>query len=352
MFARSTPVSLVALLVLSSGCNLFDEQKWMQLADSSLQDSGVDAEAGVPFRVADRCDDSLPVLGVRSLRFVVDTTELADDFNQVAACTGFDERGNDGFFAVDMRAGERWHFHLKSMTASLNPAVYVLPSCDERACMPGAGLDECGAGRDEHMTFIAPATRRYIVAVDSRAPGGGLVEVTALHPVCGNGELEHSENCDDGNTDSGDGCDSMCRTEISPPIATEVEPNDDPISANVLTGTRSVEPMVVRGRLGGRCDYDTVAVPVHANGSIFFSLRDSSGMPCGAGVPEMEIVMLDTDGRTPLGRVTSPPALGCPSIGGETFANNLPGGTYFLRYSIISDDSVSFDYQFHVRTYP
>ena len=32
--------------------------------------------------------------------------------------------------------------------------------------------------------------------------------------VCGNGKLESPEECDDGNTTSGDGCDSGCKTEF------------------------------------------------------------------------------------------------------------------------------------------
>jgi len=33
-------------------------------------------------------------------------------------------------------------------------------------------------------------------------------------PVCGNGVLEGAEECDDGNTDPGDGCDGACASEV------------------------------------------------------------------------------------------------------------------------------------------
>jgi len=36
-------------------------------------------------------------------------------------------------------------------------------------------------------------------------------------PVCGNGTREALEQCDDGNTISGDGCSSACQVEGSPP---------------------------------------------------------------------------------------------------------------------------------------
>ncbi len=38
--------------------------------------------------------------------------------------------------------------------------------------------------------------------------------------ICGNGKLETGEECDDGNTTSGDGCSSQCKTELTPPMPT------------------------------------------------------------------------------------------------------------------------------------
>ena len=37
--------------------------------------------------------------------------------------------------------------------------------------------------------------------------------VCTLNPVCGNGVLQANEACDDGNGDSGDGCSSACTVE-------------------------------------------------------------------------------------------------------------------------------------------
>jgi cysteine-rich repeat protein len=43
-------------------------------------------------------------------------------------------------------------------------------------------------------------------------------------PVCGNGAVETGEQCDDGNTRSGDGCSASCRIEVRPPVQTNVLP--------------------------------------------------------------------------------------------------------------------------------
>jgi MYXO-CTERM domain-containing protein len=40
--------------------------------------------------------------------------------------------------------------------------------------------------------------------------------VTPVDPVCGNNLPEQGEQCDDGNTTSGDGCSAICQTELPP----------------------------------------------------------------------------------------------------------------------------------------
>lgn len=44
----------------------------------------------------------------------------------------------------------------------------------------------------------------------------GIPDVT-ITPVCGNGVIEGTEQCDDGNTVDGDGCSATCTTEVTPP---------------------------------------------------------------------------------------------------------------------------------------
>jgi TonB family protein len=50
-------------------------------------------------------------------------------------------------------------------------------------------------------------------------------------PVCGNGSVEAGEQCDDGNTASGDGCSATCGIEVRPPPTATVAPS-------VLAGLR------------------------------------------------------------------------------------------------------------------
>jgi large repetitive protein len=42
-------------------------------------------------------------------------------------------------------------------------------------------------------------------------------ECEADEPACGDGHVDAGEQCDDGNTTSGDGCSATCETEAPPP---------------------------------------------------------------------------------------------------------------------------------------
>src|SRR5690606_22328394 len=116
-------------------------------------------------------------------------------------CTGRVQNGPDLFMAIEAEVHEHWHFHVDVAPfpgrAAADPAIYVLRGCDERACSEGDGLDVCGAGSDEHFTFIPRATDRHVVVFDS--PGDGFQgRVSVFRTICGDGRKDHSENCDDG----------------------------------------------------------------------------------------------------------------------------------------------------------
>jgi cysteine-rich repeat protein len=54
-----------------------------------------------------------------------------------------------------------------------------------------------------------------LLAALSRAAGADDVadDDTESEPVCGNGQIEGTEECDDGNSREHDGCDAACQTE-------------------------------------------------------------------------------------------------------------------------------------------
>jgi cysteine-rich repeat protein len=329
MNQRSAHLLLIATL---GGCDVFDPALY--------HISGLGAH----------CEDVVPAVRSSEQTFPVDTTDLTDSMHDLQSCTGYAEPGNDGFFTVDMLAGQKWHFHVHPLTPKLDVALYVLPACDERTCSLGNGEDECGPDRDEHMSFVAGKGGKFIVGIDSRAPGGGRSNVLAIHPICGDGILDHSESCDDGNLISGDGCDSHCRAELTAtaeiPEPNEVEPNDDWTGANVLLMPADHPTMTVHGRLGGHCDFDMYAVDVPVGASLSATMLDPNDGVCDPKTPPMQATFVLPGGHTIGGQVAGSDGNPCPAIGAQqAFATAVKtAGTYYVRVTTLRDVPVAFDY--------
>jgi cysteine-rich repeat protein len=320
------PIALASLLAAAPACRVFDESLYQRAEGNP--DALVTQGGAVT--LADRCSASAPALLSSSVEYTFDTSSLRNDYSDLAACVGHPLRGNDGFFVVQMQAGEKWHLHVSSTDPAVDPALYVLPTCDERACQPGWGLDDCGAGQPEHMSLVPTTSGSYLVGISGREAGGGSLALTLIRPVCGNGGLpEHSETCDDGNTVSGDGCDALCRKELPAQNAVEVEPNDDPLAANVIMVDAGPASARVSASLDRRCDYDMFAVKVPDGGALNAKLLSGAGLPCALGAPTTKLQLLAPDGRRELGLGTPAADEGCPSLE----ARGLAAGTYYLRVS-------------------
>ena len=193
----------------------------------------------------------MPLFEPSGTPMILTLDALVDDW-QVPNC-GFERAmGNEGFFAIELAAGEKLHVHVNAID-DIDPVVYVVDGCDERACQPLNAANHCSSAK-EHLSFLAPRPGRYLVGVDSVDPGGGRVELLAVLPACGDGEKQHGEACEDGNRVAGDGCDPHCRFELNASERAELEPNDDLAGGNVLSVEATGSPFVARGRLEGGCD--------------------------------------------------------------------------------------------------
>jgi cysteine-rich repeat protein len=347
--SRFLPLLVMHLAV--AGCDVFDT-KLEALARPDLGMPDMTAPL-LTLQLADQCTGDVPALGSGvDDELVVDTTNLTNDIStDITSCTNHPADGNDGFFAIDATAGQRLHFHLHPLISTIDPVLYILPTCDERSCTPANSEDECGPSRDEHLSFIAPYTGRFLVGIDSRVAGGGPFKVSAVRPVCGNHHVEHSENCDDGNLVSGDGCDDHCRSELSASSPGEAEPNDDAIGADVVMLSAAAPSITVNGRLGGRCDFDTYAINVPAHASVQATLLDVLGNPCPSTIPAMTLSFLMPDGHTVAGMVKGSDGNGCPSIGpAQPYATAIANpGIYYVRVSTNADEAVGFNYSLQLQ---
>lgn len=323
----------IALIWLAAGCDVFDPALYM-FVDGGPGDSGGAAV------LADRCGPSVPLFESRQAVLLVDTTSFTDNVTDVASCTGTQARGREGFFALDMMQDERWHIHVKSLSADGDPVIYILESdCDDRSCQPGEGVDSCSL-LDEHLTFVAPRDGRYVVGIDDVADRGGQYEVLPIEPTCGNGMKEHSEACERGDA----GCNDNCQAELGDNTE-EIEPNNDPPDANVLllAGPGTIH---ANGDIATECDLGSFAVDIPANGSITASVFPRGMGACTATAPAVRLELIGIDGRVPRGAAGTPAIGTCPELtAAHPFTTNLPVGRYYLRISA-PDFSETRAYQF------
>jgi len=321
-------------------------------ADAPLSDGGPPV-----FALANYCTDAVPLLdlGAAAARTIaIDTRTLGDDGSgDISMCLGGSPTGPDGFFRFSATARERWHFHYRHVGA-VNPALYILETCDLRMCRDNQVIDLCNSGADEHLTFQAATAGSYFVGIDSFNAEGLTGTVEAYRPVCGNGMREHSETCDDGGVVPGDGCDEECRDEITSALTDrgELEVNDDRFSANhglVTPGT----PLTVTGRIATACETDWFVIDLPATGSIQAELLTMAGASCmgSLDVPDpFTLELIASDGLTRIGSGTL--ASGCPAIdpARDAFATGLPAGRYFLRIFGRADSGRPFNYGMRVTT--
>lgn len=364
MFHRTRLPLLLPILALAACSTLTEEKDFCESDDQCVEAFGAGTTCELngfcikpdELLAADICSaTNVPVVTSSSQPARIDTSVLTDRVRDLASCTEFEAKGNDGFFAVDMQLGQKWHFHASIVGEQANPAIYVLRSCDERTCQVGDAIDDCSDGSDEHLSFTAPATARYFIGIDSRESGGEVYDVLALAPVCGDGVLDHSETCDDGNVVPSDGCDELCRFELSPASPTmltfELEPNDDFSSANLALPEAAGSQVKVAGRLGGRCDFDMYAVNVLEGGSISALLFENQGVACDVDTPTFSMQLLDSSGVRNIGDGTVKSGT-CPSLDGtDSIATGLSAGIYFIRLTTDPSNPAT-DYELHLQANP
>jgi len=307
--SRSAP----AWLVLLASCSVFDES----LIDEQ-PDDGVES-----LEVADNLSCTLPSNDSFNDYRRVDFGAFEDDVPTLPNCLGeTDAPGNDTFFQVSMKAGEKWHFHVKAPTIASDPAIYVLGSCsDLRSCSDTYwGINACGDGEPEHFSFVAPTTDDFYVGIDGLRAGGENTEVFAVHAECGNGLKEHSEDCDDGNDDPLDGC-HECHPVITEDAA-EIEPNDGPLDPVLVAFPDGVGSITITSTFSSRCDFDFFRVDVPESTRLELAL---DGSPSACEQSDLELRSLTDANPFQIQPASADDA--CPALSRD----DLPAGSYLIR---------------------
>jgi TonB family protein len=150
-------------------------------------------------------------------------------------------------------------------------------------------------------------------------------ETKAVAPACGDGALDASEQCDDGNTANGDGCSSTCRLEALPPPP-------PPVRTQVLT-PHALQALRISG--------ETQVHPSAATQSMMMRARDTS-------VRGSLLVCIATDGSVSSARLTH-------STGYSDYDQALASAARGWQYqpyrlngtAVPACSTVTFDYSMH-----
>ncbi len=159
-------------------------------------------------------------------------------------------------------------------------------------------------------------------------PGDGCDAVCAIEPICGNGNLEGAEQCDDGNTTPGDGCDAACNLETA------------------QTFTAPGGPITYTGAIANPGEFYTVAIVVTAPAALIAETFTDSTIPeCAAG-NDTVMRLFAADGVTQLGSDDDGGLSACSRIDAalDPWATLQPGN-YFLRIEEFGNNAAiaSFD---------
>lgn len=337
----------------------------MERADASVEQDGGVADDGGPvvmidggpvlerLVLADDCNAGVPVITLDdapSVMRAIDTRSLGNDYDTLG-CITRPTPGTEGFFAVDMIAGERWHFHVRRKSAGADPILYVFQNmCSDLACDREAGLDACRQDSDEHLSLLATQTGRYYVGIDSGVEGGFEGSIEVFRPVCGDGVQTHGESCEPGINPMITCMAAECRVALSPGGSVkEEEVNDDSFMANqlMIAGGQSIR---LSGRTAALCENDMFGIDVAEGESIRASLRTAGNAACPVAetTPVYDLQVLGADGVVVLAHGENHTG-GCPSIEeGDAAGEPLSAGRYYVRVYALNPAARPFDYTLNV----
>jgi hypothetical protein len=355
MLRLSTLRSWISLLLMVAGCSLADASRYQALPEGPVDggtadadgatpdpDSGVDG--GPPEQLAvDGCgDDEVYVITDSEEGIVVDTRPFASDVNSLPGSCGVSAPGPDAFFAVDVQAGEYWHFHLATSDPGRNPILYLLnASCAETQCSRELFANYCDTAGDEHFGFQFNESGRWYIGIDDGNAGGGVYTLGAYRPTCnGTAPAEHGESCD-----GEEGCTEDCRRVIDEESVTESGFSFNVQEANLIRLPAGNE-LTFEGDVGGfeGCAYpDVFAIDIPMGATLTVEELGPDGSTCtGAGASSIQVAI---QSRTGMVRARSNAVNGCALVS-STFAAE---GRFFLVVTDQrADTRAPYAYRLHV----
>lgn len=205
------------------------------------------------------------------------TVNLANDFTH-NGCTG---SGPDAVYAITPATDGVITATVPD--AKFNVSLVARTTCLDKTTQVTCANTNSGNG-GETITFAAQANQTYYVVVDgvsTTSVGTFTLELTLSAPGCGDGLISGNEDCDDGNTTAGDGCDATCILEVTtgndvcPGKVIPLTGTGTDTRLGIFTGT--TEPLFANyaGTCGGAAREAVFVITSDVNGSLSASLLPS-----------------------------------------------------------------------------
>jgi cysteine-rich repeat protein len=210
--------------------------------------------------------------------------------------------------------------------------------------------DDSGPGYCSLLTVTGLSPGTYYVEVRRSTAGATTfdytLQVTLQLAVCGNGIVELSEQCDDGNTVNGDGCTNLCKLEAHP----EAEPNNSCAAAN---GPYTLPPNVLySGSINPAGDSDWYKFTLTNFSDVRVETFDANGPGSCASIDTK--VQAFNGSCTSLGALDDDGGINAcslldPTLSSQSFMRHLAPGTYYVQVTPFSS-TATFNYTVLVST--
>lgn len=211
---------------------------------------------------------------------------------------------------------------LETIVTSSGPDfnVSVRGTCGSAPSELGCVDRSAGAGGTERLRVAVTQGEQVFIIVDgsgSSEAGAFVLSAASRAVVCGDGNRDLDEECDDGAKVSGDGCSSTCHLE-----ANETEPNGTVIQADAYDATPFFASISPAG------DVDVFAVTVtKPNTKLTAETFDLGDGACAKLLMDTFVEILDTNGSTVLASNDDVLTNFCSSASKD----GLPVGKYYVR---------------------
>lgn len=243
------------------------------------------------------------------------------------------------FYAIDVPQDH--HLDVTVTVGSLTDCAQVSPQVELALFAPDGvtqlALNADGGARETcgrlwpytTLAALQMTAGRYYVRVreldQDAAVASYWLHVAILAPGCGNSVIESSEQCDDGNTVSGDGCGTSCDLEPDGELMT-------PVAA----------PQVFAGAIDPAGDVDAYRIVVTGMSDVY--LRAATFAPTVASgtcpAPTDTVLTLYTEDFFPLGGDDDGGVEGCSALDPQDPAARLSPGAYWLFVEEYGGNSV------------